>query len=96
MVGGRLVTTASRRSSTPSISPSIATWNSLIPSSSSLAVTSARSISASARAFSSADGSWSAVAPVTSERSAAANSVCIGIVLTVSGATRSSTYLVSG
>ena len=61
IVGGRLVTTASRRSSTPAISPSMATWNSLIPSSSSLAVTSSRSIPASASAFSSADGSWSAV-----------------------------------
>ena len=47
-------------------------------------------------AWRSAPGSWSAVAPRTSAFSAAASSVGIGIVFTVSGATSSSTYLVSG
>jgi hypothetical protein len=95
IVGGRFVTTASRRSSTPSINPSIASSNSPMPSTSSVWVTSVRSIPASASAASSRDGSWSAVGPVISDFSAAASSVGIGIVFTVSGATSSSTYLVS-
>lgn len=51
---------------------------------------------ASASASSSAEGSWSAVGPVTSSPDAQASRVGIGIVFTVCGATSVSTYLVSG
>ena len=95
---GRPVTTASRFDSTPAISFSIATSNSFTPSRSSLSVTSSRSMPASRSsesACSTASLPTSAVGPVISARSAAASSVGIGIVFTVSGATRPSTYIVS-
>ena len=96
IVGGRPVTAASLLDSTPASSFSNGVTNAAIPSRSSLSVTSFMSIPASARASSTGVGSWSAVAPVASDFSAAASSVGIGIVFTVSGATRPSTYLVSG
>jgi hypothetical protein len=70
--------------------------NFAMPSRSSLAVTSRMSMPASARAASSALGSWSAVGPVTSSCSSQASSVGAGIVLTVCGPTSESTYFVSG
>jgi hypothetical protein len=99
IVGGRPVTTASRCDSTPAISFSIASSNSLTPSVSSLSVTSFMSMPASASAWSSACASsalTSAEFSLTSPWSANASSVGIGIVLTVSGAISSSTYIVSG
>ena len=96
IVGGRPVTIPSRVSSTPAISLSNGSTNLAMPSRSSFAVTSAMSMPALASASSSALGSWSAVAPVTSSCSSQVSSVGIGIVLTVCGATRESTYLVSG
>ena len=98
IVSGRPVVTAWRRASMPSSSFFIATANCSMPSTSSLSVTSFISTPASASAFSSRStsaGSGSAVAPGTSPCSAKATSVGSGIVLTVSGATRPSTYFVS-
>ncbi len=95
MVGGLPVTTPSRTDSIPATSLSKGSTNLAIPSRSSLSVTSFMSMPALRSAVRSSTGSWSAVAPLTSDFSAAASSVGIGIVLTVSGATRSSTYLVS-
>ena len=86
----------SRASSIPPIRSSNGSTNLSIPSFSSFFVTSPMSIPASASRFRSSDGSWSAVLPLTSSSSAQASSVFIGIVLTVSGPTSESTYLVSG
>ena len=96
IVFGRPVTTASRPDSTPARSFSNGVTNAAMPSRSSLSVTSVRSIPASASFFRSSEGSISAVTPENSDFSAAASRVCIGIVLTVCGATSVSTYLVSG
>ena len=96
IVGGAPSTRASRCCSTPSMSWFIATTNCSMPASRRTRVTSAMSMPASASFCRSSAGSWSAVGPVISAFSAAASSVAIGIVLTVSGATRSSTYMVSG
>ena len=90
------MTIASRTCSTPSISESNDLTNASIPSVRSFFVTSVMSIPAASSAARSSLGSWSAVAPLISARSAAASSVGIGIVLTVCGATSSSTYFVSG
>ncbi len=90
------MTTPSRLNSMPASSFSIGSTNLSTPSESSLRVTSLRSMPASASACRSALGSWSAVAPSTVAWSAAAWSVLSGIVFTVSGATRPSTYIVSG
>ena len=95
IVAGRPVTMPSRVSSTPAISLSKGSMNLSIPSRSSLSVTSCMSMPASASAASSALGSWSAVAPLTSSCSSQASSVGIGIVFTVWGATSVATYLVS-
>ena len=97
-VSGRPVVTASRLLSTPASSLSSADTKRSTPSRSSLSVTSSMSMPASASAFiarSTSSGGASAVAPVTSSFSAHANSVGIGMVFTVSGATSSSTYMVS-
>ena len=67
-----------------------------MPSASSFAVTSSRSMPASASARRSGSGSISTVSPSMFAWSAAASSVAIGIVLTVSGPTSPSTYIVSG
>ena len=96
MVGGLPVTMPSRVASTPATSLSKGSTNFAIPSRSSLSVTSFMSMPAPWRAVRSSTGSWSAVFPFTSAHSAAASSVGIGIVFTVSGATSSSTYFVSG
>ena len=97
-VSGRPVVTASRLLSTPARSLSSAVTNRSTPSRRSLSVTSSMSIPASASAFiarSTSSGAASPVAPVTSSFSAHVRSVGIGMVLTVSGATRPSTYIVS-
>ncbi len=96
IVCGRPVRTASRIDSTPAISLSNGSTNFSIPSRSSVSVTSVMSMPASASASSTGAGSRSAEPGSSSERSATASSVSIGIVLTVSGATSPSTYLVSG
>ena len=96
MVDGRPVTAASLLDSTPAISWSKGVTKAAMPSSSSFLVTSPMSMPASARAASVSDGSSSAVVPATSAFSAAASRVAMGIVFTVWGATRPSTYLVSG
>jgi hypothetical protein len=74
---------------------SIGSTNLSTPSESSFAVTSSRSMPASASARRSGSGSISTVLPSMFAWSAAASSVAIGIVLTVSGPTSPSTYIVS-
>jgi hypothetical protein len=99
IVGGREVTIASRFSSMPSRSLSIGSTNFSTPSRRSLSVTSSRSIPASASALRSGSGSISTVgvpSASTCAWSAAASSVAIGIVFTVSAPYRPSTYNVSG
>ena len=80
----------------PSSSFCIGTMKASMPSRNSRAVTSSRSIPASASAFRSAVGSSAAVAPVTPPSAPAACRTGIGIVLTVFGPTRPQTYSVAG
>ena len=82
--------------SIPASSLSIGATNAAMPCSSRVAVTSSMSMPAAARAASAGAGSSCAVPGTIVPRSATASSVFSGIVLTVSGATSPSTYIVSG
>ena len=95
IASGRPVRTAWRALSIPASSFFIGVTKASIPCCRSVVVTSDMSMPASASALSSAPGSRSALPGSMWPRSATARSVFIGIVLTVSGATRLSTYIVS-
>ena len=80
----------------PAMSLIMGVTNLAMPSTSSVSVTSSMSMPASASLRRSSTGSVSAVAPRISPWSPTASIVSTGMVLTVSGATSSSTYIVSG